>query len=63
MHSPQFFHADHDCRSQPGRWYEEAHDVDVHYLPGTGPADCGRPQKHDPNTDPEWRERLDHKEG
>jgi hypothetical protein len=61
--SPQFFHADHDCPTQPGRWYEEDQDLAVHYLPGSGPATCQPPQKHDPNTDPTWRERLRRKEG
>ncbi len=61
--SPQFFHADHDCPTQPGRWYDESHDLAVHYLPAAGPADCGRPEDHEPNTDPTWRERLQRKEG
>lgn len=61
--SPQFFHADHDCPSQPGRWYEEGHDLAVHYLPGSGPAECAPPEEHDPNTDPGWRRRLRRREG
>ncbi len=61
--SPQFFHADHDCPAQPGRWYTEALDLNVHYLPGSGPTKCIRTPKHRPNTDPTWRERLDHQEG
>ena len=61
--SPQFFHADHDCPSQPDRWYEEAHDLAVHYLPGPGPDTCVPPKEHEPNTDPHWRERLHDQEG
>ena len=57
--SPQFFHADHDCPSQPGRWYDEAHDLAVHYLPGSGPEECFPPHEHRPETDPTWRKRLD----
>lgn len=60
--SPQFFHADHDCPAQPGRWYAEPLDLNVHYLPGSGPATCIQTPTHRPNTDPNWRERL-HQEG
>ncbi|MGV8910820.1 MAG: zinc dependent phospholipase C family protein [Propionicimonas sp.] len=61
--SPQFFHADHDFPAQPGRWYAEPLDLNVHYVPGAGPDTCIRTRPHHPNTDPKWRERLDHKEG
>jgi hypothetical protein len=61
--SPQFFHADHDCPAQPGRWYDESQDLAVHYLPGSGPACAAQPEGHRPNTDPEWRERAHRQEG
>jgi hypothetical protein len=61
--SPQLFHADHDCPSAPGLWYVEAQDLAVHYVPGPGPAGCLPPHTHDPNTDPQWRDRLPGKKG
>jgi len=61
--SPQRFDAGHDCPADPGRWYQEDQDLATHYLPGSGP-DCGpRPDSHEPNTDPDWRQRLDRREG
>ncbi|WP_345800297.1 zinc dependent phospholipase C family protein [Microbacterium sp. AZCO] len=56
--SPQLFHADHDFPAQPNRWYVEAQDLNVHYVPGKGPDTCIKQGSHDPNTDPKWRERL-----
>lgn len=61
--SPQFFHADHDFPTQPGRWYDESLDLAVHYVPGPNPPRCVRTRPHEPNTDPKWRSRVDHEEG
>ena len=61
--SPQLFHADHDCPSAPGRWYDEAEDLAVHYLPGGNPGTCPPRNPHKPNTDPNWRERARHGKG
>ena len=55
---PQFFHADHDLPAQPGQWYVETQDLNVHYLPGGGPPRCLKPQPHDLVTDPEWQQRI-----
>ena len=38
-------------------------DLNVHYVPGPNPGTCIETEPHHPNTDPQWRERLDHKEG
>lgn len=56
--SPQFFHADHDCPSDPGRWYDESADLAVHYLPGADPGTCAPPRRHDLSTDLGWRDRI-----
>ena len=61
--SPQLFHADHDCPSVPGRWYDESEDLAVHYLPGGNPGTCPPRKPHEPNTDPNWRERARHGKG
>jgi hypothetical protein len=61
--SPQLFHADHDFPAQPGRWYAESKDLNVHYVPGPNPDECIRTRPHRPNTDPTWRERAGHQEG
>ena len=55
---PQFFHADHDLPAQPGQWYVETQDLNVHNLPGGGPPRCLKPQPHDLVTDPEWQQRI-----
>ena len=61
--SPQMFHADHDCPSAPGRWYDESLDLAVHYLPGKGPDTCKPGTPHKPNTDPSWLDRAKHGRG
>ncbi|HEX2705870.1 MAG TPA: hypothetical protein VHM65_08930, partial [Candidatus Lustribacter sp.] len=71
---PQFFHADVD-NPDPFRfgppvpetqWYDETHDLLVHYLPRTTPPPpdpfgsdpCRENPHHDLEADPSWRERL-----